>query len=83
LKQQTQELKNSMSVDNVANALREVKEYAARANEINVDTLNLNSLCSVHKSFDEGFYFARQRGLSQKRIRYTCHYPQYNDETLY
>jgi hypothetical protein len=39
LKQQIQELKNSMSVDNVANALREVKEYAARANEINVDTL--------------------------------------------
>jgi hypothetical protein len=29
-----------MSVDNVANALREVKAYAARTNEINVDETN-------------------------------------------
>lgn len=45
-----------MSVDNVANALREVKEYAARANEINVDTLQMKlmHLDEMGRRFDHG-----------------------------
>ena len=56
LKQQIQELKNSMSVDNVANVLCEVKEYAARANEINVDTLQMKlmHLAEMGRRFDHG-----------------------------
>ena len=34
-------MKKSLSVDTVANALRDVKEYAARASEINIDTLQM------------------------------------------
>ncbi|CAC5424926.1 unnamed protein product [Mytilus coruscus] len=44
LKQQIDEMKKSLSVDTVAQALREVKEYAARAGEINVDSLQMKLL---------------------------------------
>ena len=45
-----------MSVDNVANVLHEVKEYAARANEINVDTfqMKLMHLDEMGRRFDHG-----------------------------
>ena len=56
MKQQIQELKNSTSVDNVANVLHEVKEYVARANEINVDTfqMKLMHLDEMGRRFDHG-----------------------------
>ena len=38
---QIDEMKKSLCVDNVAQAFSEVKEYAARAEEINVDTLQM------------------------------------------
>lgn len=41
LRKEIEELKKSLSKDSVEQALREVKEYAARASEINVDTLQL------------------------------------------
>ena len=34
-------LKKGINVDVVAQALRDVKEYAARSSEVNVDTLQL------------------------------------------
>jgi hypothetical protein len=45
-----------MSVDNVANVLHEVKEYAARANEINVDPfqMKLMHLDEMGRRFDHG-----------------------------
>ena len=45
-----------MSVNNVSNALREVKEYAARTNEINVDTLHMKlmHLIEMGKRIDHG-----------------------------
>jgi hypothetical protein len=45
-----------MSVDNVANVLHEVKEYAARANEINVDIfqMKLMHLDEMGRRFDHG-----------------------------
>lgn len=41
LRKEIDELKKSLNKDSVEQALREVKEYAARASEINVDTLQL------------------------------------------
>lgn len=41
LRKEIEELKKSLHKDSVEQALREVKEYAARASEINVDTLQL------------------------------------------
>ena len=41
LKQEIEELKKGMHSDTVGQALRDVKEYAARASEINSDTLQL------------------------------------------
>jgi len=34
-------MRKSLSVDSVVHALRDVKEYAARSNEINTDTLQM------------------------------------------
>ena len=34
-------MRKSLSVDSVAHALRDVKEYVGRANEINIDTLQM------------------------------------------
>ncbi|KAK3086384.1 hypothetical protein FSP39_017669 [Pinctada imbricata] len=41
LKEQIDELRLMMNTDSVAHALRDVKEYAARSSELNVDTLQL------------------------------------------
>jgi hypothetical protein len=41
LKQQIKDMRKSLSVDSVARALRDVKEYAVRTNEINTDTLHM------------------------------------------
>ena len=41
LKRELEELKKSFNVDSVANALREVKEYAARSKDLNIDTLQM------------------------------------------
>lgn len=41
LRKQIQELRGMIETDSVQNALREVKEYAAKSNELNVDTLQL------------------------------------------
>lgn len=45
-----------MSVDNVADALREVKVYAAWANEVNVDTLQMELMLldEMDRRFDHG-----------------------------
>jgi len=41
LKKEIEELKKDLNVDSVAQALREVKEYAARAVDLNIDTLQI------------------------------------------
>ena len=41
LKKELDELRKILSTDSVSQALREVKEYAARSSEVNVDTLQL------------------------------------------
>lgn len=41
LKKELDELRKNLSTDSVSHALREVKEYAARSSEVNVDTLQL------------------------------------------
>ena len=41
LKEQIEELRSLMNTDSVAHALRDVKEYAARSSELNVDTLQI------------------------------------------
>ena len=61
-----------MSVDNVANVLCEVKEYAARANDINVDTLQMKlmHLDEMERCFDhddkELYSMVLQRFLCNK-----------------
>ena len=41
LKKEIDDLRKSLSTDSVEQALRGVKEYAARSSEVNVDTLQL------------------------------------------
>ena len=41
LKKELDELRKYLSTDSVSHALREVKEYAARSSEVNVDTIQL------------------------------------------
>ena len=65
-------MRKSLSVDSVSHALRDVKEYSSRANEINTDTLQMKlmHLDEMGRKFDhpdkELFSLVLQRFLCNK-----------------